>query len=215
MDNEKIEKYSSRLHAFSPDVKKWLIDLYSQHYHLLNFTLKHIIDKNEYFLLCYSEEEFEIITIECLSKLTRKYTYLRDKKHGILLFIKDLHRIENLVCHDDEIPKLPLNIERWINETMNEYNVEIRTFAARWCHNVMFNKSITKPKVSETILGFHELDKEFHKAENLFGINELYRDLYNKPFMIDKKQELLTLMVYYWAISFGDINIWFDYLTIF
>lgn len=214
MDKDKIEKYSSRLRDFSPDVKKWLVDLYSKHYNLLNFTLKHIIVKNEFFLLCHTEEEFENVAIECLSKLTRKYPYLRDEKYGILLFTKDLHRIENLVYYNDEIPKLPPNIGKWIDETMSEYHVELRTFAANWCYKVMFDKTITKPKVSKTILDFYEFDKEFYKRENLFDIDSLYNEICNKPFMTDRKQELLTLIVYYWTGPFNDINIWYDYLTI-
>lgn len=213
MNTEKIEKYSSRLHEFSPHVKKWLIDLYSQHYHLLHFTLKHIIDKNEYFLLSYSEDDFENMTIECRSKLSRKYPYLRDEKDGILIFIKDYHRIENLVYHNDKIPKLPQNIADWINDTMSKYHVEIRTFAAKWCFKVMFDKTITKPMISKTSIGVFDFEEEFSRKDNLFDIDRLYKEICTKPFITDRKQELLTIIVYYWTTYFKDTDIWENYLT--
>jgi hypothetical protein len=187
MDVDKIEKYRSRLYEFSPEVQKWLIDLYSKHYNLLHFTLKHFIDKNEYFLLSYSEDDFEKIAIECRTKLSHKYPYLRDEKEGILLFIKDYHKIESFIYHDDIIPKLPQSIADWINDTISKYHVELRTFAAEWCFKVMLDKTITKPMVPSTFISYSDFEKEFSNKENIFDIDRLYQDVCTKPFIVDRK----------------------------
>lgn len=72
MGNDKIEKYSLRVVAYCPEVKKWLIDLYSKHNNLINFSLKHVIDKNKFFLLSYTEDDFQLIADVCHTKLSRK-----------------------------------------------------------------------------------------------------------------------------------------------
>lgn len=213
MDKDKIEKYSSRLRDFSPDVKKWLVNLYSKHYNLLNFTLKQLLDKNEYFLLYHTEEEFENVTIECLSKLTRKYPYLRDEKDGTFLLVKDYHRIVNLVYYNDKIPKLPLHITKWINDTMSIYHVELRTFAAEWYRKVMFDETVSKPMIPGISVVPYDIKKEFLEKENLFNIDSLYNEIYTRPFITGKKQELLALIVYYWTYFLNDSNIWNNYLA--
>ncbi len=79
---------------YSPEVKKWLVDLFSKYNNLINFSLKHVIEKNEFFLLSYTEEDFQNIADDCRTKLSRKWHYLRDEKDGILLFIKDHHSLK-------------------------------------------------------------------------------------------------------------------------
>lgn len=212
MNNEKIEKYRSRLHEFSPDVKNWLINLYSKHNNLVHILLKNIIAKNAYFLLCYSEDDFKSIAIECRSKLTRKYPYLRDEDTGILMFIKDYYRIKSMVYHNDIIPKLPQNIADWINDTMSKYHVELRSFANNWCFKVLFDDTVTKPKIFKNFFGFEEFEKDFFKKENLFGIDELYEEIQTKPFITDRKQELFTIIVYYWTDFFKNPEAWESYL---
>jgi hypothetical protein len=215
MDNEKIEKYRSRLQSFSPDVKTWLVDLYSKHYNLINFTLKHLIDKKEFFLLCYSEKDFENIAIDCLTKLARKYPYIRDEKDGVLLFIKDYHRIDNNIFHDDKIPKLPQSIDNWINDTMLKYHVGLKAFAFNWCYNVMFDNTIPKPTIPKSVIDYEDFQNDILNKENLFDIDHLYNQICNKPFIINKKQELLLLIIYYWSTYFKDTDIWETYMKIY
>lgn len=96
MNTDKIEKYKSRVRDYNPEVKKWLVDLYSKHYNLLHFTIRHIIDKDDYFLLSYSEEDFINIATNCYSKLTLKYPYLRDEKEGIFFLQRIITELKAL-----------------------------------------------------------------------------------------------------------------------
>lgn len=208
MYTDKKEKYKSRIQNYNPEVQKWLIDLYSKHYNLLNFTIGHIIDKDDYFLLSYSEEDFRNIANECYSKLTRKYAYLRDEKEGIFLFAKDYHRIESLGYRDENMPKLPQPIAEWLNNTWLNYHVDLTAFAYEWCFSKLRNHTIIKPLDPRDIISYPDFKLDLSQKENLFNINNLYNDISNKPFITNRKQELLTLIVYYWSTFFKDTSIW-------
>lgn len=208
MNTDKIEKYKSRIQNYNPEVQNWLIDLYSKHYNLLHFTIRHIIDKDDYFLLSYSEEDFRSIANECYSKLTRKYTYLRDEKKGIFLFAKDYHRIESLGFRDENIPKLPQNITEWINNTSLNYHVELTAFAFEWCSRKLRDHTIIKPLDTRDIISYSDFKLDLSQKENLFNIDNLYNDISNRPFITNRKQELLTIIVYYWTSFFKDSSLW-------
>jgi hypothetical protein len=208
MDINKIEKYSSRVSEYCPEVKNWLVDLYSKHYNLINFSLKHAIVKKEYFLLSYKEEDFQIIADDCRTKLSRKWPYLRDEKEGILLFVKDQHRIGNLVFYDDKIPHLPQNIIDWINDTMRNYDIELRTFAYEYSYKVRYDNTILKPIAPNNLFEYSDFKDDLSNKDNLFDIDNLYKEICTRPFIINKKQELQLLILYYWTLVFKDDNIW-------
>lgn len=208
MDIDKIEKYSSRVSAYCPEVKKWLVDLYSKYYNLINFSMKHVVEKNEFFLLSYSEDDFRIMAEDCCTKLSRKWPYLRDEKDGIMLFIKDHHRIENLVFHDDMIPSLPEGIADWLTDTMIKYHVELKTFAYDWCHSVMYDNTIPKPMIPNNFINYSDFKDDLLSKENLFDIDNLYSKICTKPFITSRKQELLLLIIYYWSTVFKNTKIW-------
>jgi len=208
MDIDKIEKYSSRVSTYSPEVKNWLVDLYSKHYNLINCSMKHIIEKNEFFLLSYTEDDFQIIADDCRTNLSRKWPYLRDEKEGILLFVKDQHRIENLVYYDDKIPHLPESIVNWINDTMRNFNIELRTFAARYSYKVRYDNTILKPIAPNNLFEYSDFKEDLSNKENLFDIDNLYSKICTKPFITNRKQELLLLIIYYWSTVFNNIKIW-------
>lgn len=208
MNNAKIEKYSSRVDAYSPEVKKWLVDIYSKHNNLINFSIKHVIEKNKFFLLSYSEDDFQIMADDCCTKLSRKWPYLRDEKDGILFFIKDHHRINNLIFHDDKIPNLPQSISDWISDTMIKYHIGLKTFAYDWCQSVMYDNTIPKPTIPDNFIDDSDFKEDLLNKENLFDIDRLYSKISTKPFIYNRKQELKLLIIYYWSNFFNNTSIW-------
>jgi hypothetical protein len=70
------------------------------------------------------------------------------------------------------------------------------------------HSTVVKPMRPTDFINYHDFKVDFSQKENLFDIDNLYRDMSNKPFIADKKQELLTLIVYNWTSFFNNTSIW-------
>lgn len=91
---------------------------------------------------------------------------------------------------------------------MRNYNIELRTFAARYSYQVRLDNTIIKPIFPVNFFEYSDLKDDLSNKENLFDIDNLYNEICTKPFIFNRKQELLLLIMYYWSTFYNDTNIW-------
>lgn len=76
------------------------------------------------------------------------------------------------------------------------------------CFKKLRDHTIIKPLDPRDIISYPDFKLDLSQKKNLFDIDNLYSDISNKPFIANRKQELLTIIVYYWTSFFKDTSLW-------
>jgi hypothetical protein len=214
-ENEKIEKYRKQLREYDSDVQDWLISIFVDHGKYFNRTISGILKENVYYFLYNSEQDFRSISYECYSKLVTKNQFLKDQTEMLFLFIKNNHRIISQDTWRTGFPFVSENINQWIEETKNKFNVNLVAFARNWVDYFYDHEEIWpanhRTKSHET---WRKYEYDIKKGSNLFNIDSLYIKMPKKPYTRGKKQEFEILMMYFWLheIVGDDQNYWQEYL---
>ncbi|ACD24299.1 hypothetical protein FDE76_17350 [Clostridium botulinum] len=201
LNNEKIEKYRKYVSNYNEEVQEWLISIFNKHENNMNIIIRHVLEKNELFLLYNTDAEFRNESYECYSKLVKKYPYLKSDTEKLFQFIKDYHRLES--NEEIEIPYFSDKITKWIRDTKETYGVNVIVFVYGYM-NKFLNEEDKWPRTYKKKIKNNSYSDEWHyeydykKKRNLFNIDLLYPKISNKPFIKGKKQYLEILMMHYW-----------------
>ena len=225
LHDEKIEKYAHIVEKYSGDIQDWLVDIYSSYGKYLHRTLPTYI-KDPFFLLFDSEAEFRALSYEVYPKLIKRYKFLNGQAEMIYQFLKDEHRVRNLVSEENELPHITDGIDEWLNKTYSKYGVNLYAFCYEYImeysehpekwpkgHKIKskyydeYMKSEHKYKVSPSFL----YDYDVRQKNNLFGLDMLYRSMPKKPFIKGKKQELECILMYCYCYDWDERSYWNEY----
>ncbi|WP_312522433.1 hypothetical protein [Anaerospora sp.] len=216
LKDEKLDKYRKQLHDYEPEVREWLVSIYSEHGKHMNRNIGSILKQEEFFLLYSSDSEFRSTSYECYSGLIKKFPFLKDQTEMLFLFIKDYHRVQSKRVFGLESLFITDEIDNWIKDTWAKYQVNVFAFACDWADYFYNNENLwpsTHRKKSQ--YSWRKYDYDIRQKSNLFNLDSLYRKMPKKPFTKGRKQEFEMLMMYFWLHSLeGDEgNYWDEYLN--
>ncbi|HBJ2614739.1 TPA: hypothetical protein LA742_003239 [Clostridium botulinum] len=215
LKDEKLDKYSKQLREYDPQIREWLVDIYSDYGKQINRILGNILKKDEFFFLYNSDKEFRSLSYDCYSKLIKRLPFIRDQTEMLFLFIKDYHRVlsepqdefkEDYICDE---------IQEWIENTWKKYQVNLWTFVYQWGEYFYDNEELwpaTHRKKSN--YNFRKYDYDIKQKSNLFNLDSLYRRMPKKAYTKGRKQEFEILMMHYWLhrLEGDDDGYWGRYL---
>ncbi len=217
---QKIEKYRDRLSNYSPEIKEWLIDLYSEYGKYVNVTIRNMIE-DDLFLLYDSDAEYRALSYGIYAKAIKKLPFLSGQSENLFNLLKDIHTDDSIMTPFHEERILPGDVNEWVSKTYYKHGVNLFAFCYEymnwfwqspevWPKN---RKSKDQRRTIYTPKDFMYWHYDCRYADNRFNINELYRRLPRKPFLKGKKKKLEAVMMYSWLfeIGAGDNNYWGEY----
>jgi len=215
LQNEILEKYQRQLHEYDPEVQDWLVRIKSDCNYHMNRIVGNILDQNQFFLLFNTDQDFREASYDCYSKLIKKYSLLRDQTEMLFVFIKNYHRIRSQPDLRSKVPFISEDINSWLEETREKYQVNIAAFVHDWI-NYFFDHEDLWPanhrrKSQDT---WRKYEYDIKQGNNLFNLNSLYVKMPKKPYTKGRKQEFEILMMYFWLheIEGDDEGYWQEYL---
>ena len=215
LHNEKIEKYRHQLQDYNPEVRQWLVQIYSDYGKHIHRNIGNLLKQNEFFFIYNSDSEFRSLSYDCYAKLIKTMPFLRDQTEMLFQFIKEYHRILSQRNHIDDFPFISDQINEWLDMTWAKNNVSLTAFAYYWAERFLDNKDswpATHRKKSNDPYFKYEYD---HKQKsNLFNLDSMYRRIPKKSFTKGKKQEFEIILMYFWlhSINGDEDGYWQDYL---
>ncbi len=214
LENERIDKYRKQIEEYDPEIREWLTNIYSEHGHFLNKILGGMVKDNEYFFLLTTDQEFRSLSYDIYAKLIKKHPYLRDQTEMFFLLIKNYHRLQREGPSWLQLPPISDDIDSWIADTWDKYNVNLKLFASNWVQ-YFYNHEELWPATHriKNQEGWRDWDYNYRMETNLFNLNTLYAKMPKKPFTRGKKQEFEIILMYYWVHEVdGEKDYWQEYL---
>lgn len=211
LHDQKVEKYRNIVRDYDSEVQDWLVSIYASHGKYMHKQLLNLIE-DDYFLLYDSEAEFRALSYEIYPKTTKSFKFLEGQSEMIYLFIKDAHRVKSQFAPYEKEMFISDNINEWIDVTYRKVGVNIYNFCYEWVHSFYEHPEIW-PKGHKLKSEFYEKrneyknikvseylywDYDYKQKNNLFGLDNVYRNMPKKNFIKGKKQELEIIMMYCW-----------------
>jgi hypothetical protein len=211
LHNEKLDKYRNQLNEYETEIQEWLVKLFAEYGKQVNRPIIKILKQQEFFFLYQSDAEFRSVSYDCYSKLIKKYPFIKDQTEMLFIFIKDYHRIRSA---EYRIPFISLAVNEWIENTWNQYQVNVVAFAHQWADYYYEHEELWPPTHrSNSKDTWRKYEYNFKQKSNLFNIDGLYRRMPKKPYIKGRKQELEIIMMHYWLHRLeGDEGYWEDYI---
>jgi hypothetical protein len=213
--NEKLEKFSNQFEEYDPEVRKWIVEIYSEYGKHIHKQIRSIIKEDEMFFLYNTDSEFRNVSYDCYSKLIKKNPYIKDQTEMLFLFVKNYHRVESESRQYSDMPEVSDDFTDWIEKTKSKYQVNLLAFAFDWVNKFSGNEDswprTHKKKSSEN---WRDYEYDYKQKSNLFNLDSMYRRMPKKPFIKGRKQELEILFMYQWLHNIeGDNDYWPEYLS--
>lgn len=216
LKDEKLEKYRNQLRDYEPEIREWLVNIYSEYGNFLDKSIgRRIKNEETYFFLLSKDSEFRSLSYECYAKYIKKFPYLKGQEEMLYRFIKEYHRVQSIPDIWDA-KTIAEEVDEWIEETKRKYGVNLNKFAFEWVNNFFGDYEIWpashKIKTNDKYIKY---EYNYKYGSNLFNIDSLYRNMPKKAFTKGKKQEFEILLMYYWLhdIVSDDDNYWDEYLN--
>lgn len=214
LKEDKIEKYRHQMREYDPEVRDWLVRIYSEHGKQIYRNISNILKQDDFFLLYDTDSEFRSLSYDCYAKLIKKLPFLKDQTEMLFQFIKEYHRIFSQRSYIVDIPLISEELNEWIEKTWAKYNVNVLAFAHDWalsfCDDQDSWPTSHRRKSQDS---WRKYEYDHRQKGNLFNLDSLYRKMPKKAFTKGRKQEFEILIMYYWLHSiYGDEDYWQDYL---
>lgn len=199
---------------YDKDIQDWIVNIYDVHEKHIHRSIINFLKKDNMFFLYHTESEFRSCSYDCYAELIKKNPFLKDQTEMLFKFIKDYHRIKSQEEMNDLSEFLTEDINKWLDETWNKYNVSIRAFVSNYTLRFSDDDRLwpAKHKV-KTNEEWRLYKYDFKQKTNLFNLNSLHPKISNKPFIRGKKQYLELLIMHTWlhSIEGDDENYWDEY----
>ena len=111
---EKLDKYRKQLREYDPEIREWLVNIYSEYGNFLDKSIgRRVRNEYTYFYLLNEDSEFRSLSYECYAEYIKKFPYLKGQEEMLYKFLKEYHRVEsnNSLWN---IPTINEEIEEWV-----------------------------------------------------------------------------------------------------
>jgi hypothetical protein len=215
LKDEKLDKYRQQLKEYEPEIREWLVRIYSEHGKQINRNMGNVLKEDEFFFLYDSDKEFRSLSYNCYSKIIKKFPFIKDQTEMLFLFIKDYHRVMSQPNNEFKEDYISDEINEWVEQTWSKYQVNIWAFVYQWGQYFYDNEDLWPASYRlKSNCNFRKYDYNIKQKSNLFNLDYLYRKMPKKSFTKGRKQEFEILMMHYWLHSLeGDeYGYWQEYL---
>jgi hypothetical protein len=225
LHEQKIDKYRNIIRDYDSEIREWLVTLYSSHGKYMHKQLMNLII-DDYFLLYDSEAEFRALSYDIFPKAAKKFKFLEGHSEMVFMFIKEAHRVRNILPPYEQDFFISDEINEWIFDTYKKYGVNVFNFCYEWAH-AYYNSPEIWPKGHKRKSEYYEKrseykrinlsdslfwDYDYKQKNNLFGLDSLYRNMPKKSFIKGKKQEFEATILYCWLHGVdSDDDYWDEY----
>ncbi len=214
-EKKKLEILRTNYSKFSYEISEWLVQSYVNNGHRAERIIANAI-KEPWFWVFTEESEFRRLSYDVYASTSKKYPYLSSQSEMIYRFLKEYHRISTddglARFYDKTGQSVNSEIGSWIDDTLKEYNVDLREFACRYLRWFSKNKARWPAGHSfKTDIAQMPYAYDHENLNNPYNIDWLYNTIPKKKFVRGKKQEIEYLLVYYGAAA-HDEEIWQKYL---
>lgn len=208
--SRKIEKYYDQLRNYTPEIRDWLVELYSEFGKYVNVTIRNMIE-DTFFLLYDSDAEYRALSYAIYAKAIKKLPFLAGQSENLFNLLKDIHTDSSIMTPFQEDRILPGDINEWVNKVYRQHGVNLYTFCFSYLEWFWQSPEVwprdRKSKDEEHSLYTPKDPLYWHydcKTEgNRFNLNELYRRMPRKPFLKASKKKLEAIMMYTWLFEIG------------
>lgn len=219
---QKIEKYRDCLSNYTPEIREWLVDLYSEYGKRINITIRNMIE-DDLFLLYDSDAEYRALSYGIYAKAVKRLPFLSGQSENLYNLLKDIHTDGSVMSPYQENRILPGDVNDWISKIYYKHGVNLHTFCFRYIEWFWQSPEVwprdrkSKDERRDPSLYTPKDHMYWHyncqPAGNRFNINELYRRLSRKPFIKGSKKRLEAVMMYSWLFEIGadDEKYWEEY----
>lgn len=194
--NQKIEKYRKNISKYSREIIEWLVQNYIDYGKHVDRLAAHAI--NDPFFLLYSEDaEFRRLSYDVYAAIKKKCPFLSTQSEMLFRFLKDYHR-KCSVFGESHIREgrerdfyINGEIDYWINDTWNDYNVDLKEFSYQYLRSYCKDYS-NWPADHRIPTGeqFSPYNYNYKNLSNVFGIDELYRIIPKRNLFVAEKKSL-------------------------
>ena len=211
---EKLDKYRKQLRDYEPEIREWLVNIYSEYGNFLDKSIgRRVRNEHTYFFLLNEDSEFRSLSYECYAEYIKKFPYLKGQEEMLFKLLKEYHRVESNQSLW-AFPEINEEIDEWLENTKNKYGVNIYAFVFDWinyfCDSPELWGSKHKKKAKES---YRKYEYDYKNGDNLFNIDSLYRNMPKKSFTKGKKQEFEILLMYCWLHEMeGEDEDWDEYI---
>ena len=216
----RAEKYRNRLSNYSPEIREWLVDLYTEYGKHMNITIRNMIE-DDLFLLYNSDAEYRALSYGIYAKAVKKFSFLSGQSENLFNLLKDIHTDESIMLPYQQERILPGDVNNWVDKTYYKYGVNLHAFCYSylnwfWQSPEVWPRNRKSKNEERTIYTPKDFMYWFYDCQtegNRFNINELYRRLPTKQFIKGNKKRLEAVMMYSWLfeIGAGKAEYWEEY----
>ena len=217
---QKVEKYRDRLTNYSPEIREWLVELYSEYGKYVNVTIRNMIE-DDLFLLYDSDAEYRALSYKIYAKAIKRLPFLSGQSENLFNLLRDIHTDDSVMTPYQEERILPGDVNDWVNKTYLKHGVNLFAFCYSYV-NWFWQSPEVWPRSRKSKEKEHSLytpkdplywHYDCRLADNRFNLNELYRRLPRKPFLKGSKKKMEAVMMYSWLFEIGadDDKYWDEY----
>lgn len=225
LHEQKIDKYRNIVRDYEPEIREWLVDIYSSYGKYMHKQLMNLVT-DTYFLLYDSDAEFRALSYDVFPKAAKKFKFLEGQSEMVFLFIKEAHKGSSIFHPYDQDFFISDDVNDWIHSTYRKCGGNIYNFCYEWAHSFYAYPELwprghkkksqyyeERSKYSKVTLSDPFFwDYDYKQKSNLFGLDALYKNMPKKDFIRGKKQGFEAVIMYCWlhGVS-GDDEYWHEY----
>lgn len=206
-NDTKLKRYMHSIEHKEEKVQEWLIKIYKKHNVQINRSIELFLKRDLFFYVENSESAFRKYSYNCYAKLSKKNKFLDEYTEELYLFIKDYYTTSSK--NDLEFPFAEFNdkVNKYLEDTWNQYHVNIMRFCSDYADYVYATPE-SWPSYAKTRTLYNDYDLHIEKIKkNYFNFDMHYKRLEHLPYIKNKKNILLALIMYKWVTEiYGEDN---------
>ncbi|MCO4097050.1 hypothetical protein KFV08_02640 [Macrococcoides canis] len=211
--SEKVEKYRKQMKKYDKEIIDWAVQIYDKNQKSIDRYILSIVNNERLFLLFSTEKEFENLSIQVCRELTKKLPDISLDKTDIYKFLINYHKIKSEFYKSINEISISAPVDNWINETFNNFNVNLVAFAEEWL-SYYFNHPNIWPHSHKILTDdkYFPFQYDYKKEDILFNIDWICSEQKGKEFLISNESLIEELFIYVWVHRIeGEEIYWKEY----
>ncbi len=217
-ENIKIEqtalKIEQDIETTFPKSKDFIIDYYKKYKTRIDKTFTSWLKDLKYFHLFYCTEDYkDAVDLFCDSAKMRG-TGIEEYKDRLITLAQEIKENETEKPSISGFKHLDNSLVSWVKEVYREYGVNLFQFAQG--HTMSYYDEYIEHIYCRETEEHYRINRYNHRYnDNPFGMDELYKENGEKPFINGKKGEVEMLIMYVWVFDdVMDTDYWSEYVNL-
>ncbi|MCH4183414.1 MAG: hypothetical protein LKF48_09700 [Prevotella sp.] len=201
-ENEyKAEKYRVQLAEYSIDVQDWIVNIFRDH-NIRMTTLAAQNLKDPLYLLFSSDNDYAKLNRKLFPILHKKYPWLHGSSQMLEKFTREyIHYLNTTDWRSSDCDRFQHykdansdKLTKWVEDTRVNYGIDLQAFATAYIDWYLETPSLWDRRIPWE--GYADrYDYDIENSKDLLSISKLYVKINDKPYMQDRYNELLALLL--------------------